>query len=144
MLFRSMVGEGFVRDRLLLRASALTYFSVLSIVPLLAIVGSVVTALGVTQNVVNPLIDRIATVATNLSALGVEVEELDDGLIIQGVHGRLLSGRVRAWHDHRIAMAFSVLGAATGGGIEVDDLAVAAVSFPGFHRLLSTLTAHHE
>ena len=88
--------------------------------------------------------DRIATVATNLSALGVEVEELDDGLIIQGVHGRLLSGRVRAWHDHRIAMAFSVLGAATGGGIEVDDLAVAAVSFPGFHRLLSTLTAHHE
>jgi hypothetical protein len=35
--FSIMLGEGFVRDRLLLRASALAYFSVLSLVPLLAV-----------------------------------------------------------------------------------------------------------
>ena len=88
--------------------------------------------------------DRIATVATNLSGLGVQVDELGDGLIVQGAPGRALEGRVRAWHDHRVAMAFSVLGAATGDGIAIDDPEVARVSFPGFHRLLSSLTAHHE
>lgn len=57
--FGFMVGEGFVRDRLLLRSSALTYFTVLSIVPLLAIVSSVATALGVTENVVGTGLDQI-------------------------------------------------------------------------------------
>jgi membrane protein len=58
--FAVMVGEGFVRDNLLLRASALTYFTVLSIVPLLAIVSSVVSALGVTENVVGALVQRLS------------------------------------------------------------------------------------
>lgn len=84
--------------------------------------------------------DRIATVAANLRALGVDVEELPDGLIVQGRPGRTLSGPVRAMHDHRIAMAFSILGAATGNGIDVDDRRVAGVSFPGFDHLMSTLT----
>ncbi len=57
--FALMVGEGFVRDLLLLRASALTYFTVLSIVPLLAIVSSVTTALGVTEDVVGTALDQI-------------------------------------------------------------------------------------
>ena len=81
--FAMMVGEGFVRDQLLLRASALTYFSVLAIVPLLAIASAVVTALGVTENVVGPIIDQFAVVvpeaaeqlrgvlaSTDLGALG--------------------------------------------------------------------------
>ena len=58
--FTSMVGEGFVRDQLLLRASALTYFSVLSIVPVLAIVGSIATAVGVTENLVGVFVDQIS------------------------------------------------------------------------------------
>ncbi len=65
--FGFVVGEGFVRDRLMLRASALTYFTVLSIVPLLAIVGSIVTALGVTENIVAPIIDRIGEVAPDVA-----------------------------------------------------------------------------
>ncbi len=58
--FAVMVGEGFVRDQLLLRASALTYFAVLSIVPLLAIVGAILTAVGVTENVVEILVRQFA------------------------------------------------------------------------------------
>ena len=57
--FGFMLGEGFVRDSLLLRASALTYFTLLSIVPLLAIVSAVATALGVTENVVGIGLDQI-------------------------------------------------------------------------------------
>lgn len=45
--FSIMVGEGFVRDRLLLRASALTYFTVLSMVPLLAVATAIAGAIGV-------------------------------------------------------------------------------------------------
>jgi membrane protein len=57
--FGIMVGEGFVRDQLLLRASALTYFAVLSLVPLLAIVSSVLTAMGITENVVTPIVEQV-------------------------------------------------------------------------------------
>ena len=57
--FAVMTAEGFVRDQLLLRASALTYFTVLSIVPVLAIVGSVVAAVGVTEDVVEAFVQQV-------------------------------------------------------------------------------------
>jgi 3-phosphoshikimate 1-carboxyvinyltransferase len=58
------------------------------------------------------------------------------------VHGspRPLAGRVRTLHDHRIAMAFGVLGAAPGTALEIDEPAVVAVSFPGFWTLLQSLS----
>ena len=82
--------------------------------------------------------DRIRALATNLEAVGVEVEELPDGLVIEGSN-RPLEGRVRSFHDHRIAMAFGVLGALPGNQIEVDDRRVVEVSFPGFWELLDGL-----
>ena len=48
-------------------------------------------------------------------------------------------GRVRTEGDHRIAMAFAVLGTLPGARVEIDDLACAAVSFPGFGRTLAAL-----
>jgi 3-phosphoshikimate 1-carboxyvinyltransferase len=82
--------------------------------------------------------DRIRALVLNLSALGVDVEELRDGLVIHG-SDRPLQGRIRAFHDHRIAMAFGILGVLPGNRIEVDDPAVASVSFPGFWSLLDEL-----
>lgn len=79
--------------------------------------------------------DRITAVVENLRTLGVEVEELQDGLVVQGTD-RPFRGRVRTHGDHRIAMAFGVLGAAPGNGITVDDPDAADVSFPGFWTLL--------
>jgi membrane protein len=58
--FGVMIGQGFVKDHLLLRASALTYFTVLSIVPLLAIMISVADAVGVTGNFAEMVVDRLA------------------------------------------------------------------------------------
>jgi len=58
--FSVMIGQGFVRDQLLLRASALTYFTVLSIVPLLAIMIAVADAVGVTGNFAGMVVDHIA------------------------------------------------------------------------------------
>jgi 3-phosphoshikimate 1-carboxyvinyltransferase len=85
--------------------------------------------------------DRIRALAENLAAVGVRVEELPDGLRIHGTR-EPLEGRVRARGDHRIAMAFGVLGALPGCRIEVDDLEVADVSFPGFWRLLGELSGN--
>ncbi|HEY0019683.1 MAG TPA: 3-phosphoshikimate 1-carboxyvinyltransferase [Longimicrobium sp.] len=79
--------------------------------------------------------DRIAAVAGNLRTLGVEAEELEDGMIVRGTD-RPLAGRVQAFHDHRIAMAFGVLGAQPGNAVEIDHPEVVDVSFPGFWELL--------
>ena len=58
--FAFMIGQGFVKDSLLLRASALTYFTVLSLVPLLAVMVGMADALGVTVNIADAVVDRIA------------------------------------------------------------------------------------
>jgi 3-phosphoshikimate 1-carboxyvinyltransferase len=79
--------------------------------------------------------DRLAALAANLRAVGAEVEELPDGLIVRGTD-RPLAGRVRSYGDHRIAMAFGVLGALPGNNVAIDDPSVAAVSLPGFWEQL--------
>lgn len=84
--------------------------------------------------------DRIAALVTNLRAVGVEAEELEDGLVVRG-SDRRLAGSVRTHGDHRIAMAFGVLAALPGSRIEIDDRACADVSFPGFWSLLGDLAA---
>lgn len=83
--------------------------------------------------------DRISAIVGNLRALGADAEELEDGLVIRG-SDRPLTGRVQAFGDHCIAMAFGVLGALPGNEVEIDDPACAAVSFPGFFERLAELT----
>lgn len=80
--------------------------------------------------------DRLAALAVNLRRIGVAVEEFPDGLEIRGT-GKPLSGRVECFQDHRIAMAFGVLGASPGCDLAIDDPGVADVSFPGFWELLA-------
>ena len=75
--------------------------------------------------------DRIRALVANLRSLGVTVEESDDGLEIEGTD-RPLHGSVPAFDDHRIAMAFAVLGAIPGNEVSVDDPAVVEVSYPDF------------
>lgn len=87
--------------------------------------------------------DRIGVLAENLVSIGARVEELPDGLRIEGERGGL-SGHVPVRHDHRIAMAFGVLGALPGMEVSVDDPAVADVSFPGFWSLLEGLSGSGE
>lgn len=84
--------------------------------------------------------DRIALVVRNLVAVGADADELADGFVVRG-NDRPLSGRVVTEGDHRIAMAFAVLGAASGGAIEIDDPACVAVSYPTFWTDLSNAAA---
>jgi len=75
--------------------------------------------------------DRIATVVANLRAVGVNADELPDGMCIEG-SARPLRGSVQTHGDHRIAMAFGVLRALPNSEIDIDDTACVSVSYPGF------------
>lgn len=87
--------------------------------------------------------DRIATMAEGLRAIGVTVEELEDGIIIEGTGGALLpgGGPIATKLDHRIAMSFAVAGLAAKNGVTIDDMRPVATSFPTFLPLLQTLGA---
>ena len=84
--------------------------------------------------------DRIAAVAANLIALGVRVEESRDGLRVTGSDAPL-RGRVHAFADHRIAMAFGMLAALPGNRIQIDDPACVDISYPGFWADLQRASA---
>jgi 3-phosphoshikimate 1-carboxyvinyltransferase len=80
--------------------------------------------------------DRIHTCALELSKLGVSLSEKQDGLIIEGgVHG----GVVTSHMDHRLAMAFYIIGLKVGN-IKIEDASVYNVSFPNFPNIMKKLT----
>ena len=82
--------------------------------------------------------NRIASVVQNLSAMGADISETDDGMIIRG--GRPLHGAVIESHrDHRIAMAFSIAALAADGETEIPDDGCVAISYPAFFADLQKL-----
>ena len=85
--------------------------------------------------------DRITVMATGLRAIGATVEELPDGLVIDGTGGEPLAGgaTVATHLDHRIAMSFSVASLACEIPVTVDDRAPIATSFPDFVAMMETL-----
>jgi 3-phosphoshikimate 1-carboxyvinyltransferase len=82
--------------------------------------------------------DRLRVLAAGLRAVGVRARELDEGIEIQGTSDPL-EGFVETRLDHRIAMAFAVLGRAPGARIELSESASLATSFPEFPGLLNGL-----
>jgi 3-phosphoshikimate 1-carboxyvinyltransferase len=88
--------------------------------------------------------DRLAAIARGLSRAGVEFESLDDGLVIHGKgEGTAVPGGalIETQMDHRIAMAFLVLGLASAAPIAIDDASMIPTSFPGFAELMRGLGA---
>ena len=89
--------------------------------------------------------DRLSAMAAALSASGVNVEERDDGLVIEGSGGLPLRGtanaKVETHLDHRIAMSMAVAGLASRDGVEIDDIEPIATSFPNFTALLDEASA---
>lgn len=82
--------------------------------------------------------DRIGDLAHELRSLGGDVDERDDGLVVRPSSERLHGGRVATHHDHRLAMAFGLIGSVVGG-VAVEDPAVVSKSWPGFWAMLEGL-----
>jgi len=84
--------------------------------------------------------DRLAAVADGLSANGVAHVVEGDDLVVHGDGTAPKGGGTVATHlDHRIAMAFLVLGLATREPVTVDDGAMIATSFPSFLPTMQAL-----
>lgn len=85
--------------------------------------------------------DRIRVLVQNLSELGCDVEEREDGFVING-RAPMRGTRVESHGDHRIAMAMAVAGLAAEGETTITEAECAAVSFPGFWETLDAVTRH--
>ena len=90
--------------------------------------------------------DRITVMADGLRAIGARVEEVEDGLIIDGTGGeKLAGGAAVATHlDHRIAMSFAVASLAARKPVTVDDRSPIATSFPIFVPMMESLGAESQ
>ena len=84
--------------------------------------------------------DRIAAMAAGLQACGIVCRELADGLVVHG--GQPQGASVRSEHDHRVHMAFAMLGLVSNGPMAVDHPDCIAISYPQFHDHLAAITAH--
>ena len=82
--------------------------------------------------------DRLGDLAAELRRLGVDVDETDDGLDLRPSNHLLSGTSVGTHHDHRLAMAFAVLGTRVPG-VTVDDPDVVTKSWPGFWAMLDAL-----
>lgn len=79
--------------------------------------------------------DRLRAIAGNLRAVGAHAEEDGDDLVITGGTNPL-RGEIVTYGDHRIAMAFGILGSLEGNRIAMDDADCVNVSFPTFWKQL--------
>ena len=86
--------------------------------------------------------DRLSAIAKGLTLCGIKVEETIDSLTVYGTGGTVMGGTlIEANMDHRIAMAFLVLGIASEQPVEIDDAATIETSFPHFFELMSGIGA---
>jgi len=81
--------------------------------------------------------DRISAMVEGLRNIGIKVEERKDGMTVIG--GSFTGGAVDSYHDHRIAMSFSIAGALAKTDIVVSDCDNVATSFPNFIQLANKL-----
>lgn len=81
--------------------------------------------------------DRIAVMVQGLKTLGIEANELDDGIHIHG--GSFQGGVVDSCNDHRVAMAFAIAGSVASAPVTIENSDIIATSFPSFVGLAHKL-----
>ena len=84
--------------------------------------------------------NRLELIAANLRALGVEAEARGNDLFVCGTT-RPPRGRVDTARDHRLAMAFAVLGTVPGADVRLSERASVAISYPRFFGDLRSIRA---
>jgi len=111
--------------------------SLIDELPLVAVVGSQLSGVeirGAAELRVKET-DRITATASNLRAMGANVEEFDDGLFVNGP-AKLRGAAIDSFGDHRIAMAFSIASLVADGASEISGASCVDISFPEFFDLL--------
>ena len=115
--------------------------SLIDEVPLLAVLASRAEGTTVFRQVGELRVkesNRLELLAANLRAVGSQAEVHGNDLHVGGSDAPPV-GQIRTAGDHRLAMAFAVLGTLPAARVEIDDLACAEVSFPNFQSVLSSI-----
>ncbi len=86
--------------------------------------------------------DRITCMACELGKMGIDVQELPDGMIIQG--GKLHGAELESYDDHRIVMALTVAALVADGESIINNAESAAVTYPDFISDFKALGANIE
>lgn len=84
--------------------------------------------------------DRITAICAELGKMGAEINELDDGFIIQGKRTAFKANRVNSWGDHRIAMSLAVAALLSPGETIIEGAEDVNISFPAFWSILEQIT----
>ncbi len=92
------------------------------------------------QDLRNKEADRISAVKTELKKLGADIEETQDGLIINGKTELTGNCEAQCYHDHRIAMSLYIAGLICKKPIKIKEFQWVNISFPEFLNLISKLT----
>ena len=112
-------------------------------IPVLAVLGTA-TEQGLTVKDASELrikeTDRIQTVVGNLRLMGIQAEELPDGLVVPG-RQKFHAAELDSFGDHRIAMAFAVAALRADGECVIQGAEAASVSFPEFWDTLSAISS---
>jgi 3-phosphoshikimate 1-carboxyvinyltransferase len=91
--------------------------------------------------------DRIATMSSELRAMGARIEEHPDGMFIRGLgqggeNGRLLAASSAQSHgDHRVAMSLAIGGLTAERSMTITDTSCVDTSFPNFEEALAQLVS---
>ena len=85
--------------------------------------------------------DRLGLLAANLRNVGVHAEVVGNDLHVVGTD-RPPRGRVETAKDHRLTMAFAILGSLSGAAIELSERRSVGVSFPTFFDVLDRMSSH--
>ena len=84
--------------------------------------------------------NRIKVMVEELSKMGAQIEETEDGMIIHGKHS-LHSAQIDSHKEHRIAMTFSILSRAIGQDLPIIDKDCVKISYPNFYEHLHSLSS---
>ncbi|MDD3270473.1 MAG: 3-phosphoshikimate 1-carboxyvinyltransferase [Syntrophomonadaceae bacterium] len=84
--------------------------------------------------------DRITAICSELGKMGVNINELEDGFVIQGNRDQFKGNCVDSRGDHRIAMSLAVAGLIAAGETLIEGAEAVNISFPAFWNLLERLS----
>jgi 3-phosphoshikimate 1-carboxyvinyltransferase len=117
--------------------------NVIDEIPILAVLGALASGQTIIRDAAELRVketDRLTALSVNLKAMGAQVQEYSDGLVITG--GRPLHGaRLPSYGDHRIAMAFAIAGLFAEGETVIEGCECIETSYPDFAETLDTIIA---
>ena len=110
--------------------------------PVIAVAAALADGITVVKNASdlrNKESDRIKCLVSELQKIGVDIEETEDGFVIQGKKTLVGDSETECYHDHRLAMSLYVAGLVCEKSIMVNQFQWVDISFPEFLTMMEEL-----